>query len=400
MRRPLPHLLSTAVALGLAAGSLAACGSSSSGADTTSATAAAEATTAPGSAGSATTATTATAATTTGGSAVTTAAGTATTAATTSSATGAAAAATLAAANAFLATLDASQKTTVVADRTQANLSQWSNLPDQLFERAGLRMDALSDAQRAAVLKILEAALSPEGYAQVNQITVADGVLAAAGGINLDFGADHYWIRFVGAPAATGAWTIQYGGHHLAVNITVAGKDMTIAPTLWGAQPASYTQGGTSAEPLSGETTKAFALAGSLDATQQKAAILTTAVKEIVLGAGKDGMTLAQEGVKASTFTDAQKALLIDLVSEWLTPLNAENAAAKLAAMKAGLDQTTFAWYGATTIGQPIYYRIQGPTFTIEFAHQQGQGANAGGVTHIHSIYREPGNDYGAQLAS
>lgn len=53
-----------------------------------------------------------------------------------------------------------------------------------------------------------------------------------------------------------------------------------------------------------------------------------------------------------------------------------------------------------TTIGQPIYYRVQGPTFTIEFAHQQGDGANAGGITHIHSIYREPGNDYGAQLGS
>jgi len=63
------------------------------------------------------------------------------------------------------------------------------------------------------------------------------------------------------------------------------------------------------------------------------------------------------------------------------------------------LDRTTFAWYGSTEIGNPIYYRVQGPTFTIEFAHQQGQGANAGGITHIHSIYREPGNDYGAQLA-
>lgn len=403
MRRHLSPVTSTALAAVLAMGGLAACGSSSgdSSSGTTAATAAATtAATTATNAGATTTAAAATTATTAAATATTAKATTATTAATTSTATGAASAATLAAAQAFLATLDATQKTTVVAERTQANLSLWSNLPDQLFKRAGLRMDTLNDAQKTAVLKILEAALSPEGYAQVNQITVADGVLAAAGGANLDFGADHYWIRFVGTPAATGAWTIQYGGHHLAVNITVSGKDMTIAPTLWGAQPASYTSGGTSAEPLSGETTKAFALVGSLDATQLQAAVLTTAVKEIVLGAGKDGMTLAQEGVKASTFTDAQQALLVDLVSEWLTPLNAENAAAKIAAMKANLDQVTFAWYGATTIGQPIYYRVQGPSFTIEFAHQQGQGANAGGVTHIHSIYREPGNDYGAQLAS
>ena len=126
---------------------------------------------------------------------------------------------------------------------------------------------------------------------------------------------------------------------------------------------------------------------------------LTTPVTEIVLGAGQDGKTLAAEGVPAATFTDEQKKLLLDLVDEWITPLNGEAATAKLTTVQQNLDQTTFAWYGSTEIGNPIYYRVQGPTFIIEFAHQQGQGANAGGITHIHSIYREPGNDYGAQLA-
>ena len=69
-----------------------------------------------------------------------------------------------------------------------------------------------------------------------------------------------------------------------------------------------------------------------------------------------------------------------------------------MTAAESELDAMTFAWYGATTLGQPIYYRVQSPTFIIEFAHQQGGGANAGGVTHIHSIYREVGNDYGAKL--
>jgi hypothetical protein len=315
-------------------------------------------------------------------------------------ATGAAAEAVLSATQEFLTTLDDQQRTSVTAERTQANLSQWSNLPDQLFERAGVRMDGLSAEQQAAVSKILQAALSPEGYAQVSQIATADGVLATQGGPDLDFGADLYWIRILGTPAATGEWTVQYGGHHLAVNATMAGKDVTLAPTLWGAQPASYAAAGTTAEPLCGETTKAFALVDALDAEQQKAAILTTPIKEIVLGAGQDGKTLAQEGVQASTFTAAQKALLLDLVDEWVGPLNPDAAAAKLAAVEQNLDRTTFAWYGSTQIGNPIYYRVQGPTFTIEFAHQQGQGANAGGITHIHSIYREPGNDYGAQLAS
>jgi hypothetical protein len=313
---------------------------------------------------------------------------------------GAASAAVLAATQALLGTLDDAQKESGQGERNQANLSQWSNLPDQLFARAGLRMDKLTADQQAAAQRILQTALSPEGYAQISQITTADGVLATQGGPQLDFGADHYWIRILGPPASTGPWTVQYGGHHLAVNVTLDGAAMTLAPTLWGAQPASYAAAGTSAEPLCGETTKAFALVDALDANQQKEAVLTTPVKEIVLGAGQDGKTLAQEGVAASTFTPAQKQLLLDLVDEWIRPLNSENAEAKLAAVQQGLDRTTFAWYGSTQIGNPVYYRVQGPTFTIEFAHQQGGGANAGGITHIHSIYREPGNDYGTQLAS
>ncbi|MFE9686679.1 DUF3500 domain-containing protein [Streptomyces sp. NPDC006285] len=303
----------------------------------------------------------------------------------------------LAAVNTFLGTLSSSQKTTVQATRAQANLSKWSNLPDALYKRAGLRMDALTTAQQTAVLNILRAALSPTGFEQVTGITYGDGVLKAQGGIDLDFGADHYWIRILGTPSASGKWTIQYGGHHLAVNITLSGQSMTLGPTLWGAQPAYYTKSGMTVEPLVGETDKAFAVLQSLNSIQLATAVLDTPVKEIILGAGQDGKTLAYDGVKASTFTAAQKALLLNLVYEWINPLNDEQAAVKRAEAQAGLDQTYFAWSGSTAANQPIYYRVQNPAFTIEFAHQQGSGANAGGVSHIHSIYRENSNDYGAE---
>ncbi|MEU4486737.1 DUF3500 domain-containing protein [Streptomyces purpurascens] len=299
--------------------------------------------------------------------------------------------------NTFLGALSSTQKTAVQATRTQANLSKWSNLPDALYSRAGLRMDSLTSAQQTAVLNILAAALSPAGFEQVTGITYGDGVLKEQGGIDLDFGADHYWIRILGTPSATGKWTIQYGGHHLAVNITLTGDTMTLGPTLWAAQPAYYTKSGATVEPLVGETDKAYTVLQSLNSTQLAAAILDTPVKEIVLGAGQDGKTLAYDGVQASTFTAAQKTLLLDLINEWITPLNTEQAAAKLADAQAGLDQTYFVWSGSTAANQPVYYRVQSPAFTIEFAHQQGSGANAGGITHIHSIYRENGNDYGAE---
>ncbi|MFD9435793.1 DUF3500 domain-containing protein [Streptomyces sp. NPDC060002] len=306
------------------------------------------------------------------------------------SAEAAAASETLTAVNALLATLSSTQKSTVQASRTQSNLSQWSNLPDGLFTRAGLRMDTLTSTQQTAVLAILQTALSDEGYEQVTGITTADGVLHTSTGSD-DYGSDHYWIRILGTPSSTGRWTVQYGGHHLAVNITLTGDTMTLAPTLFGVQPATYTLNGVSYEPLAGETDKAFAVVQSLNSTQLAAAVLDTAVTEIILGAGQDGKTLAYEGVQASTFTTAQKTLLLDLVTEWISPLNDGQAAAKLESAEENLDSTYFAWSGSTSSGQPVYYRVQSPDFTIEFAHQR----NMGGASHIHAIYRETGNDYG-----
>jgi hypothetical protein len=303
------------------------------------------------------------------------------------------------AANAFLALLSDEQKTRVQGERTAENLAAWSNLPDQLYERTGLRMDALETEQQAAVLKILRAALSEDGYAQVTGITTGDGVLKAEGGMDLDFGADHYWIRLLGAPSESEIWTVQYGGHHLAVNLSIKGDHMTMAPTLWGAQPASYTTSGTTVEPLAGETTAGFAVMGSLDDKQQAAAQLDTEITEIVLGAQQDGKTLAAEGVKVSTFTEKQKELMMALITEWVSPLTPAQAQSKITTAEDELDKTWFAWSGKTEVGNPVYYRVQSPSMVIEFAHQQGQGANAGGITHIHSIYREPDNDYGAELS-
>jgi hypothetical protein len=87
-----------------------------------------------------------------------------------------------------------------------------------------------------------------------------------------------------------------------------------------------------------------------------------------------------------------QQAMLLDVVHEWVGILNDEAATAKMAEIKANLPQTWFAWSGATKNGGLAYYRIQGPTVIIEYAPQQGD------LDHIHTIYRDPTNDYGAKL--
>ena len=312
---------------------------------------------------------------------------------------GGGAAGVLAATRQFLALLDDAGRAGVQGERTPGNLARWSGLPDRLFPRAGLRMDALSGPQRAAAHRILEAGLSADGYAQLTGITGGDGAPDDPGRTDPDAGAGRYRIRILGTPSEGDPWTVQYGGHHLAVNLTVKGGQMTMAPTLWGAQPVPGTADDATAGPLSGETVKALALIGALDTGQRDAAVLDAPISEIVLGARQDGRTPVPEGVQAAGFTAAQQDLLLALITEWLSPLDEDDAAAKIAAAEAGLDRTWFAWSGGTTAGESIYYRVQGPTLIIEFARQQGPDANAGGVPRIRSIYREPDNDYGAGLS-
>ncbi len=89
--------------------------------------------------------------------------------------------------------------------------------------------------------------------------------------------------------------------------------------------------------------------------------------------------------------------MLLDVVSEWAGILNDAAAAAKMAEVKANLGETYFAWAGSTTNGSPAYFRIQGPTVLIEYAPQ---GNGPGSTDHIHTIYRDPTNDYASKATT
>ena len=140
------------------------------------------------------------------------------------------------------------------------------------------------------------------------------------------------------------------------------------------------------------ENDKGFALINALDAAQQKNAILNYEVRDLVLSAGQDGKVIQPEGIAASALNAAQQAMLLDLAHEWVGILNDEAAAERMSEIKANLARTYFAWSGATENGGIAYFRIQGPTVLIEYAPQQGD------LDHIHTIYRDPTNDYGARL--
>lgn len=307
------------------------------------------------------------------------------------------------AASAFLGTLTDAQRMQGTFAFNSAQRTGWSNLPSPIFRRNGLRLGDLTAPQRSAALALVSAALSREGYQKVTEIMNGDEVLKGAGGGRtggrqggggVRFGADEYYIALLGAPSATAPWLIQFGGHHLAINVTVVGAQSVLTPSLPAAQPAKYTLNGQTIRPLGDENDKAFALMATLDAAQRTQAILAYQVRDLVLGPGEDGKVIQPEGIVASALSANQQAMLLDIAHEWVGILNDESASAKMAEIKSNLARTYFAWSGATTNGGLAYYRIQGPTVVIEYAPQQSD------LDHIHTIYRDPTNDYGAKLVA
>ncbi|HEY4307602.1 MAG TPA: DUF3500 domain-containing protein [Gemmatimonadaceae bacterium] len=332
------------------------------------------------------------------------------------------------AANAFLTTLDTAQRRRVMfAFTDDEQRRRWSNFPTGFVPRAGLNLREMSAPQRTAALALMSTVLSTRGYEKVQQIMTADEVFkttsqngrgrggppnggppngappaggrrggppGGAGGGDAMFGSDLYYISFLGTPSETAPWMLQYGGHHLALNITIVGERGILTPTLTGAQPSLYTLDGKTVRPLAGESDKALALLNTLDASQRSQAILKYDVSDLVLGPGEDGKTIVPEGMKVSTMNATQRAMLLDVIKEWVGIINDNAAAARMKELSAELDQTYFAWSGATTAapGQNItgYYRIQGPHLVIEFAPQRDDPS-----LHVHTIYRDPTNDYG-----
>jgi hypothetical protein len=301
-------------------------------------------------------------------------------------------------ANTFLATLDNGQKSKLLFEfNDAAQRVRWSNLPTTMVPRAGLKLGDLSETQRKAALALLASALSKRGYEKVLAIMEGDEVLKTGSANKSMFGRDLFFISILGKPSMSDPWMLQFGGHHLALNVTIAGSQDILTPSLTAAQPAIYKVDGKTVRPLGAENDKAFALINALDEAQRKQAILNYKVADLVLGPGQDGKTIQPEGIKAPALNADQQAMLLDLASEWAGIVEDKSASARLAEIKANMAQTWFAWSGPTANGAPAYFRIQGPTVVIEYAPQPLGGDP---TNHIHTIYRDPTNDYGKKSAA
>jgi len=191
-------------------------------------------------------------------------------------------------------------------------------------------------------------------------------------------------------------WGWRLEGHHVSLNYTVArGRLVRAAPTFAGTNPAEVKDGKQKGLRILGEQEDAArAFLKSLTPEQQKTAIIdNVAPGDIVTGNKVKVDPLDPVGIQTKSLDAARRLQLLDVVKTFAGLMPDEVAAERLGRIySAGVDNLWFVWAGGTERGEKHYFRIQGPTFLIEFDNTQNDG------NHVHSVWRDYTGDFGADL--
>jgi len=305
----------------------------------------------------------------------------------------------VAAAKNFLGSLDDAQRKQATYPLTDKERENWNFVP---IARQGLPIKEMKTEQAALAVALLRTGLSSAGWSRANAIMQLEFVLKElesdkpVGKTGLHRDPTRYFVTIFGEPSDSKSWGWRFEGHHISCNFTVVdGKHVFYAPTFMGSNPAEVKQGPRKGERVLGEEEDlGLALINSLDANQKKTAIFADkALTEIVTKNDKRTGPQKPDGIAAAQLTPPQREKLIGLIKVYLgraRPELAEETFAKISA--AGLDKVMFAWAGGLDRTQQTYYRIQGPTFLIEFDNSQGNG------NHVHSVFRDFKGDFANDL--
>ena len=295
----------------------------------------------------------------------------------------------------FLASLTPEQRQRATFAFDSGERMRWHFVPQ--FERNGLQIREMTEPQRKLAHELLKTGLSARGYTTYTQIMQLENILKAVekgNGPTRD--PEGYRFSVFGTPAAKGTWGWRVEFHHVSLHFDVVnGTAISSTPSFAGANPAEVKDG-----PQKGQRTlgtledTARALVTALDESQRKTAIFTNvALNDIVTGNELDIKPLSPDGIKASAMTAAQRDLLMKILDAYAGLMAPDIAADRMAKVKkAGIENIGFAWAGSIERGQKHYYRMQGPTFLIEFDNTQNDG------NHVHSVWRDFNGDFGRDL--
>ncbi len=294
----------------------------------------------------------------------------------------------------LIAALTPGQRRAALFNFNDAERFDWHYIPR---ERAGLPLKAMSPQQRVLALAFLQRGLSADGYHKATAIMALETVLREIETFNWR-GRDpeKYYFSFFGAPSVDGSWGWRVEGHHLSINVTVVkGRWVATAPRFMGANPAEVRSGPQAGlRALAREEDLARTLVRSLSPNQQARAVFRQqAYRDIVTGTDAEVRPPERAGIPASALDADQGRLLRELIGAYLGVMPEDIARQRLAAIRnAGWRQIHFGWAGGLGPGQPHYYRVQGPSFILEYDNVQN------GANHIHTVWRDFDGDFGRDL--
>lgn len=317
---------------------------------------------------------------------------------------------------AFLASLDDNQraKATSSLDDNAAR-TNWSNLPISMAPRTGIAVKEMSVEQRQAFHAMVAAAFSSQGYLKTTTIFWHEDVLYSAvadflasmpdddprkeQGLQFieNYDSELFFVSVFDDPNSRDwGWTVT--GHHYAANFTVADGKIAFMPLFLGANPQVVASGKYAGwRILQHEADRAFALLDTLDVSQLGAAVVADTVDaEVFAGPGKQLEDSTPVGIKASELSPLQRRLLWGVIDEYLSDASDEAARRQREVIaQGGMEALHFAWWGPTDDPAARYmFRVHGPSILIDYVRERSAD---GGFNHVHSIARDPSNDYGSE---
>jgi hypothetical protein len=293
----------------------------------------------------------------------------------------------------FLSALDADRQARARFAFDDAERFNWHFIPR---ERKGLPYKALAPGERRLADRLIGSALSDSGIARAFGIMSLDQVLYERERRDIR-DPDRYFLTVFGEPSAEGPWGWRLEGHHLSLNVTLdGGQVVSTSPAFMGANPAIVSDGPQRGlEVLPEEQTLGRRLLHLFD-DEQRAEVLidARAPRDIITGNSRRPEPGRPAGLAAADMSDAQTDELMELIRVYADRMRLELAKAELRKItEAGVGRIHFAWAGGSEPGQPHYYRIQGPTFLIEYDNTQND------ANHIHSVWRDlTGADFGEDV--
>jgi hypothetical protein len=300
------------------------------------------------------------------------------------------------AASRVLASLDKDQLARATFTFDSPERLNWHFIPR---ERKGLSIKEMTPAQRALTFGLLHTGVGASGYLRATTIMSLEQVLR-----ELEQGRgpvrdpELYFLTVFGKPSDSGKWGWRVEGHHLSLNFTLdGGKIVSATPAFFGANPAEVRQGPREGLRTLGDVEdRALRLVQALNPEQQKLAVLeATAPKDIRAANTPQPPTSSAVGIAFKDLSEEQRGMLKALVESYATDMPPDVAHAWLSEIhQSGPENVQFAWFGATDRSAGHAYRVQGPTFLIEFNNTQN------GANHIHSVWRSMIGDFGVPLAA